>query len=167
MAGDVFFASLAGNYPGQINPASGAATVLEPPTARQGARRVWPDAAGRLWVSEWNAGQVVRYDPATGAWREWRLPGEQPAAYAVYVDDHDQVWLSDFGANAIVHFNPTTEDFQVHPLPSAPANVRQIYGAARRDLGGRVGCGQARHAAVSALTPALDHAGLHRAPSPH
>ena len=35
-----------------------AATIVEPPTAGQGARRVWSDSRGRIWVSEWDAGQV-------------------------------------------------------------------------------------------------------------
>jgi sugar lactone lactonase YvrE len=56
--GDVYYASLAGSYVGRINTTTGEATVLEPPTPQQGARRVWSDSAGRIWVSEWNAGQL-------------------------------------------------------------------------------------------------------------
>ena len=98
-SGDVYYASLAGNYVGRINTTTGAATVLEPPTTNQGARRVWSDSFGQIWVSEWNAGQVARYNPANGQWREWPLPGPDPSAYAVFVDDEDIVWLSDFGGN--------------------------------------------------------------------
>jgi virginiamycin B lyase len=127
-AGEVFYASLAGSYMGRIDLASGQAEVLAPPTPGQGARRVWSDSQGRLWVSEWNAGQVAVYDPATGAWQEWRLPGDNPQPYAVYVDEWDQVWLSDFGANALVRFDPVSEGFEVFVLPSSPANVRQILG---------------------------------------
>lgn len=127
-AGDVYYASLAGSHIARINQETGEAQVLEPPTPDQGARRVWSDSQGRIWVSAWNVGQVARYDPATGEWREWRLPGEQPRAYAVYVDDRDMVWLSDFGANALVRFNPATEAFSVFALPSPGANVRQILG---------------------------------------
>ena len=102
--------------------------MLEPPSAGQGARRVWSDSQGRLWVSEWNLGQVGMYDPASDTWREWRLPGNNPQPYAVFVDERDQVWLSDFGANAMVRFDPPSETFEVFPLPSSPANVRQILG---------------------------------------
>jgi virginiamycin B lyase len=127
-AGDVYYASLAGSYVGQVDLQSSLATVLEPPTAGQGARRVWADSLGRLWVSEWNAGQVAMHDPATGEWREWPLPGNNPQPYAVYVDQTDQVWLSDFGANAIVRFDPASEAFTLFTLPSSPANVRQLLG---------------------------------------
>ena len=104
--GAVYYASLANSYVGRIDPASGAATVLEPPTPGQGARRVWSNSQGNVWVSEWNAGQLARYHPGDNSWREWKLPGERPQAYAVYVDDQDMVWLSDFGANALVRFDP-------------------------------------------------------------
>jgi virginiamycin B lyase len=126
--GMVYYASLAGSYIARVNLQTGAATVLDPPTARQGARRVWADSHSRIWVSEWDAGQVARYDPGSGQWREWRLPGQNPGAYAVYVDEQDQVWLSDFGANALVRFDPAREAFQTFPLPSGGANVRQLLG---------------------------------------
>jgi virginiamycin B lyase len=126
--GDVYYASLAGNYVGRIDTDTGEVTVLEPPTPQQGARRVWSDSTGRIWVSEWNAGQLAVFDPASEKWREWRLPGPNPQAYAVYVDDHDQVWVSDFGANALVRFDPTTETFTSYQLPGPASNVRQILG---------------------------------------
>jgi virginiamycin B lyase len=126
--GEVYFASLAGSYLAHVDAATGEATVIEPPTAAQGTRRVWADSQGRLWTSQWNAGQVAVYDPVTEQWQEWRLPGDSPQAYAVYVDDQDQVWLSDFGANALVAFDPASEDFTTYPLPSDPGEVRQIHG---------------------------------------
>jgi virginiamycin B lyase len=126
--GVVYFASLANSYIGRIDAGSGEASVLEPPTSRQGARRVWSDSQGRLWVSEWNAGQVAVYDPQDNSWREWKLPGDRPQAYAVYVDDQDIVWLSDFGSNSIVRFDPRSELFTVYELPSPSGQVRQILG---------------------------------------
>jgi virginiamycin B lyase len=127
-SGDVYFVSLAGSYLARIDAATGAASVLEPPTAGQGARRVWSDSKGRLWVSEWNAGQLGLYDPASKTWKEWPLPGDRPQPYAVYVDERDTVWVSDFRANALVAFDPETETFEVIPMPSSPSNIRQILG---------------------------------------
>ena len=127
-AGVVYYVSLAGSYLGRVSATGSSVRVLEPPTPDQGTRRAWSDSKGRIWVSEWNAGQVGVYTPATGRWREWRLPGTTPMAYAVYVDDRDIVWLSDFGSNALVRFDPKTEKFTRVRLPSSPANVRQILG---------------------------------------
>src|SRR5262249_12700737 len=109
--GEVYYASLAGSHIARIDIQTGAAMPIEPPTPRQGARRVGADSKGRIWVSEWNAGQLALYEPTTKQWREWKLPGAQPQAYAVYVDEGDFVWLSDFGANALVRFDPTREAF--------------------------------------------------------
>lgn len=126
--GDIYYASLAGSHIARIDIETGEATIIEPPTPNQGARRVWSDSQGRIWVSEWNVGQVGVYDPADESWQEWKLPGANPKAYAVYVDANDLVWLSDFGANALVSFDPETETFTSYPLARANASVRQILG---------------------------------------
>jgi len=126
--GDVYYASLAGSYVGRINIETGEATVLEPPTKGQGARRVWADSKDRIWVSEWISGQISVYDPANWTWKQWKLPGSGPKAYAVYVDEQDKVWIADWGGNALVKFDPVTEKFEVFPLPRENANVRQIHG---------------------------------------
>jgi virginiamycin B lyase len=126
--GAIYYASLAGSHIAAIDLETNAAQPIEPPTSGQGARRVWSDSRGRIWVSEWNAGQVGMYDPANREWREWKLPGDRPMAYAVYVDERDMVWLSDFGGNALVRFDPTTETFESFALPSQPGNVRQLLG---------------------------------------
>src|SRR5581483_476996 len=73
-SGEVYFASLASSYIARIDRETGAAIPIDPPTAGQGARRVWSDSRGRIWVSEWNAGQLGLYDPSSGSWREWKLP---------------------------------------------------------------------------------------------
>ncbi|MGV2287973.1 lyase [Trinickia sp. YCB016] len=126
--GSLYFASLAGSYLGHIDPVSGAAQVIEPPTPNQGARRAWADSKGRVWISEWNAGKVGVFDPQTRQWREWKLPGSDPHAYAIFVDAHDIVWLSEWSANALVRFDPQREHFDVLVLPRQHANVRQMMG---------------------------------------
>ena len=125
--GQVYFASLAGSYVGMVAP-DGSVTVLEPPTAAQGAHRVWSDSNGWIWVSEWNSGQLSRYKPAEAEWTTWPLPGSRPTAYAVYVDEVDIVWVSDFGGNAIHRFDPADQIFTTFSLPSSPGDVRQILG---------------------------------------
>lgn len=126
-AGDVYFASLAGSFIARVDLDSGAATVIQPPTSRQGARRVWSDSHGRIWVSYWNTGQVGAYDPSSSSWREWKLPGAA-RAYAVWVDSEDRVWLSDWSTNSIVRFDPTTERFATFTPDGAAPSVRQIMG---------------------------------------
>jgi virginiamycin B lyase len=126
--GTVWYASLAGSHIARVDTLTGRAVVIEPPTPGQGARRVWADSGGRVWVSEWNAGQVAVYDPGKSRWKEWRLPGNRPQTYAVYVDEEGQVWLSDFGGDAILRFDPGSETFVTFNLPTPGAGVRQILG---------------------------------------
>jgi virginiamycin B lyase len=125
--GVVYYASLAGSHIARIEQ-DGSATVIEPPTPEQGARRVWSDSQGRIWVSEWNAGNLSRYTPGADTWDTWPLPGDDAETYAVFVDDTDIVWASDFGSNSMVRFDPVTEQFDSFVLPHDPGNVRQILG---------------------------------------
>ena len=63
-AGEVWWCSLAGSFIAQVDRRTGESRVVEPPTPNQGARRVWSDSRGRIWVSEWNSGQLSVHDPA-------------------------------------------------------------------------------------------------------
>lgn len=126
--GEVYYASLAGSHIAHIDRASYEATMIEPPTSGQGARRVWSDSRGRIWVSEWNAGQLGLYDPADESWQEWTVPGNAPRVYSVYVDERDGVWISDFGGNALWRFDPQSETFMEFPHAQRGASVRQMLG---------------------------------------
>jgi virginiamycin B lyase len=127
-SGDIYYVSLAGNHLAKVNLDTGEATVIEPPTPGQGARRVWSDSKGRLWISEWNSGQLSRYDPKDGSWKSWTPPGEKPRTYSVYVDEADKVWITQWGANAIMRFDPVTEKFESFPSDRPGAMVRQMLG---------------------------------------
>ena len=127
-AGEVWWCSLAGSFIARIDRRTGDSVVVPPPTADQGARRVWSDSRGRIWVSEWNSGQVSVHDPAAKTWKAWKLPGTNPRCYAVYVDARDQVWLSEWSANAMFRFDPASESFERFGLPRESTNIRQILG---------------------------------------
>jgi virginiamycin B lyase len=127
-AGDIWWCSLAGSFIAKIDRRTGESRVVEPPTRGQGARRVWSDSRGRIWVSEWNSGQLSMHDPAANSWRAWTVPGDRPRVYAVYVDERDRPWVSEWSNNAIWSFDPRTEKFERHALPRDSANVRQILG---------------------------------------
>jgi virginiamycin B lyase len=125
--GDIYYVSLAGSHLAKIDTRTGAASIIEPPTSRQGARRVWSDSKGRLWISEWLSGQVSRYDPASKQWKAWK-PSERAQMYSVYVDERDKVWLTEWSFNAILRFDPETEKFEHFPSDRPNAQVRQMLG---------------------------------------
>jgi virginiamycin B lyase len=127
-SGAIYYVSLAGSFLGKPDLDTGETAVIEPKDAGVGTRRVWSDSKGRLWVSEWNAGNLSVYDPAAQSWDVYKLPGAAPHAYAVYVDDKDRVWVSDFAANAILRFDPETKTFESFPSDKQDAAVRQLNG---------------------------------------
>ncbi|MGH6833755.1 MAG: virginiamycin B lyase family protein [Methyloceanibacter sp.] len=126
--GEIYYVSLAGSFLGRPDLETGETTMIEPTTKGAGTRRVWADSKGRLWVSEWNAGNLSVYDPVAKEWRVFRLTGDAPHAYAVFVDDKDKVWVSDFAANAILRFDPATSTFESFPSDKPDAAVRQMLG---------------------------------------
>jgi virginiamycin B lyase len=126
--GELYYASLAGSYVGRIVKETGGAVVLTPPTPNQGARRVWCDSKSRVWVAEWNAGQLAVYEPTKQTWQEWRLVGSRPMVYAVFVDSADTVWVTNWGENTIEHFDPVTQAWVGHAHPQPDASIRQLLG---------------------------------------
>jgi len=126
--GTIWYVSLAGSHLARPDLETGELTIIEPPDANAGLRRVWSDSTGELWLSGWNNGKLYRYSPATGEWKSWQLPGEGARAYAVYVDETDRIWVSDFTANDTLRFDPETETFTAVPGSADGANVRQILG---------------------------------------
>jgi virginiamycin B lyase len=127
-SGEIYFASLAGNYIGQIDTATGNVTVIDPPTKEQGARRVWSDSKGRIWVSEWMSGNLSLYDPKDKSWKLWKPPGDAPHTYSVYVDDKDKVWITEWTSNAIMRFDPASQKFESFRSDKDGAAVRQMLG---------------------------------------
>src|SRR5258706_1241682 len=126
--GEIYYASLAGNHIARIDTATGSATVIEPPTKDNGARRVWPDSKGRIWVSEWQSGNLSRYDPKDKTWKQWMPPVPNAHTYSVYVDDKDKVWTTEWTSNAIMRFDPATAKFESFPSDRNGATVRQMLG---------------------------------------
>ena len=127
-AGEVYFASLASSYIARIDSTTGAAAVVEPPTPEQGARRLWSDTRGALWISEFLAGQIARFDPGQNTWKSWPLPGNRPQPYGIYVDQQDIVWVSDFGAGALLRFDPATGQFSRIAGQKGDVRIRQLLG---------------------------------------
>ena len=126
--GSVYYASLAGSHIAHIDVKTSEATVIQPPTRSQGARRVWSDSKGNIWVSEWNSGNLSRYEPMTNKWSTWRAPGDSPHVYAVYVDETDKVWASEWTKQVMLRFDPQTQKFESFRSSSQVSNVRQIHG---------------------------------------
>ncbi len=128
-SGDVWYASLAGNHIAQVDVETGAATVVDPPTPDQGARRVWSDSRGHLWVSYWNTGHVGRYDPVSRTWREWG----NAHAYSVWGEGHR---VAPTGA----HETRAGQCESLAPVQPRTRERAADAGTGRRGVGGGVRC---------------------------
>ena len=140
--GEIWFASLAGDYIGRIDRATGSVAVIESPRKGMGPRRIWSDSKGLLWVSFWNSGGIGRYDPVAKAWKHFAMPKSTSGTYSVYVDDKDRVWATDWPANAIQRFDPVSETFTAFPSDRRGANVRQMLGRPGEAWGAESGNGR-------------------------
>ena len=138
-AGEIWYASLAGDHIARVDTASGEPTVIEPPRKGVGPRRIWSDSKGMLWVSFWHGGGIGRYDPATKIWTTYPMPESKSGTYSVYVDDKDRVWATDWLANAIQRFDPVAETFTTFRSDKKSANVRQMLGRPGEAWGGESG----------------------------
>ena len=127
-AGDIYYASLAGSHIASIDITTGKVTMIEPPTKDQGARRVWSDSKGNIWVSEWLSGNLSMYNPADRSWKIFKPPVDMPKTYSVYVDDKDMVWITEWTSNAIMRFDPRSQKWDSYPSNGRAAAVRQMLG---------------------------------------
>ena len=113
--GDIWFVSLAGSYLANVDLETGAATVYEPPTKDQGARRVWSDSKGGCGSANGTpatSASTIR-PPRAGSNGSCRARSRAPTPSGSIPDD--KVWLADWAANAIVRFDPVTEKFESFP----------------------------------------------------
>ena len=127
-SGDIYYASLAGSHIAKIDIGTGKVTVIEPPTKNQGARRVWSDSRGHIWVSEWLSGNLSMYNPVDQSWKMFKPPVDNPKTYSVYVDDKDMVWIAEWTSNAIMRFDPRAQKWDSYPSNARGAAVRQMLG---------------------------------------
>ena len=127
-SGEIYYASLAGNHIAKIDTVNGTATMIEPPTKNQGARRVWSDSKGQIWVAEWLSGNLSMYNPKDASWKLFIPPVANPRTYSVYVDDKDKVWITEWKSNAIMRFDPASGQWASFPSNEPDAQVRQMLG---------------------------------------
>ena len=138
-AGEVWYASPAGDHIAHVDRNSGEVSIVEPPRKGAGPRRVWSDSKGMLWASFWNAGGIGRYDPGKKTWTHYPMPQSKSGTYSVYVDDKDRVWATDWHANAVQRFDPVTESYATFPSDKRGANIRQMLGRPGEAWGGESG----------------------------
>jgi len=124
--GRMWFCELAAAKLGAITPGSSHIDEYPTPTPDSGPRRLATDGV-YLWVSEYRAGKLARFDPKTQEWKEWASPsGPESRPYGIAVATDGAVWYNEAGANKMVRFDPKTERFETFPMPSPKSVVRHM-----------------------------------------
>ena len=110
-------------------PATGEKRRIDPSTPDQGARRVWSDSMGRIWVSEWNSGQLSRLPrpQALGRPGSFRATGRAPTR-----STSTPLTRSGSATSAPMRCSASTRKSErfmaTYPGSEPNANVRQILG---------------------------------------
>jgi len=88
-----------------LNLADGAIEIsdYDPPTPDSETRRVWSDGSENLWIAQWNAGQVARFDPVNESLDVFSL--ERPdAAVRQLAGRPGELWGVESGTDHLVVF---------------------------------------------------------------
>jgi virginiamycin B lyase len=93
--GQVFFASLAGNYLGHIDVETALSSCWSRPCRAKARRAFAPTAAASCGSRGWNSGDLFPPRQQGQELGSLALAGRSPHPYAVYVDENDVVWVND------------------------------------------------------------------------
>lgn len=124
--GMIWYSQLYGQRIGKVDPQTGSITEFKTPGL--GPRRLEVDSKGIVWIPEYGAGLLARFDPATQRFKEYPLPtgsaGEAP--YALGIDREDKIWICGTISDTIMKFDPATSKFTVIPMPEGVTFTREI-----------------------------------------
>ena len=106
---------------------TGDAKLYQMPTANSGPRRPGLGPDGILWIPEFAAGKLAKFDPETETFTEYDLGSSAAGPYDVEVDQKTGiVWVSGSNDSSIYRFDPATETFARYPWPTEPGFIRHI-----------------------------------------
>jgi virginiamycin B lyase len=93
----------------------------------QGPRRMGADRAGDvIWVCDYWAGNLARYDIRTLKSTFYKYPTPESAPYDAVVDHNHNVWVNLTNGDSIARFDPKTEQWTEFPLPGRGIDLRHI-----------------------------------------
>jgi virginiamycin B lyase len=137
--GDVWFTDPFTNTFGKVDGKTMKITRWNSPSADSYPRRLEMTADGVIFVGEFNAGKMIRFDPATQALKEIPLPGPDPSPYAMGVDTDGYIWYDSHHMDNLGRIDPKTGKVIEYPFPHFENCAREFF----RDSQGRMWYGTA------------------------
>jgi virginiamycin B lyase len=136
--GNMWFTKQTTNQIGKVDWKTLKVSYWTPPNSknlpRTFPRRLEIDSDGIVWIAEYNAGVIARFDPKTETFKEYELPGPGPTPYGLGIDGDHKVWYSSFDQDVLGCLDPTTGKITVYPFPHSENTIREFF----RDSQGRL-----------------------------
>jgi len=140
--GTVWFTKHDTSQIGKVDPKTMKVTLFTPPnhnvplygvrpnqdgSIRTYPRRIAMDPSGIIWVGEFNAGYLEKFDPKTETFTEYKLPGPEPTPYGLAVDADQNVWYSSYNQDVLGCFNPKTGKTTEYSFPHSENTIRELF----------------------------------------
>jgi virginiamycin B lyase len=136
--GNMWFTKQTTNQIGKVDWKTLKVTYYTPPNSKKlehpYPRRLAIDSNGIVWVGEYTAGQIDRFDPKTETFKEYMLPGFSPSPYAMGIDSQNNVWYSSFDQDVLGRLDQKTDKITLFPFPHPENTIREFF----RDPQGRM-----------------------------
>jgi virginiamycin B lyase len=118
---------LAANTLVRYDTRTGEAKLYQMPTENAGPRRPGLGPDGILWIPEFAAGKLAKFDPESESFTEYDLGLSAAGPYDVEVDQKTgMVWVSGSNDSSIFRFDPKSETLTRYPWPTEPGFIRHI-----------------------------------------
>jgi streptogramin lyase/mono/diheme cytochrome c family protein len=118
--GKVYWAELAGDRIGELDPKTGQIRAFRLPTEGGGAHTLRADSKGNIWTTYYAAtGKVARVNIKSGEVKEFDLV-KSFSGYGMTVDKQDRAWFVGLNTAAVFGYDPKTEKITSYPI-SNPA----------------------------------------------
>ena len=129
--GNMWFTKQTTNQIGKVDWKTLKVTYYTPPNSKKldhpYPRRLAIDSNGIVWVGEYNAGQIDRFDPKTETFQEYMLPGFSPSPYGVGIDAENNVWYSSFDQDVLGRLDQKTGKITLYPFPHPENTIREFF----------------------------------------
>lgn len=123
----VYSTQMAANTLVVYDAATDEAKLYEMPAANTGPRRPAVGKDGKLWIPEWNTGQLTSFDPDKEEFKRYEIGPSALGAYDAEVDKRSgEVWVTGALSASMFLFDPETESTLEIPLPTNPGYTRHL-----------------------------------------
>lgn len=74
---------------------------------------------GLIWIAEFGANKLGKFDPKTSQFTEWTLPTADARPHGIAWASDGRLYITEQAGNKIAAFDPKTKQFREYPLPQA------------------------------------------------